>query len=300
MHTLLVIIGPTGIGKTELSIRLAKDLKTEIISADSRQIYHPLSIGTAIPSPEQLNTVKHYFIHTQSIHSYYNVSMFEEEVLETLENLFRKKDIVVMAGGSMLYIDAICKGVDTMPNIPENIRQNLYRMLETEGLEKLTEELKSVDPIYAQRTDLKNPKRVVHALEMFYTTGKPFSSFHTSKQKARPFKIVKIGIHMERSKLYAQIDQRVDHMMKTGLLEEAKELYAYRDLNALNTVGYKELFDYFDGKHDLDEATRLIKRNTRHYARKQLTWFRKDPDIIWFDKNDYASILNCVMSNKAK
>jgi len=281
--TLVIILGPTGIGKTDLSIELALLFNTEIISSDSRQIFSELSIGTAIPDSHQLNTVKHHFVQSHSIHNYFNASNYEIEVLKQLENLFSEKDIVIMTGGSMLYIDVVCNGIDDLPDIDPKIREEITIRFKNEGIEPLRTELKRIDPEYYAIADLKNHKRIIHALEVFYMTGKKYSSFRTNPQKKRDFRIIKIGLNTNRELLHSRINQRVDKMISDGLVEEAKTLYPFKNLNSLNTVGYKELFDYFDNEISLETAIELIKRNTRRYARRQLTWFNKDKTINWFD-----------------
>lgn len=289
--TLIIVLGPTGIGKTSLSIQIASNLNTEIISADSRQIYKELCIGTAVPNSQELHTVKHNFIQTHSIHSYYNASMYEQEALNIIKNRFSKTDNLVMAGGSMLYIDVVCNGIDDLPEIDFTVRKELETRLEKEGIESLRLELQKIDPIYYNSVDLKNHKRILHALEVFYITGKPYSSFRTNTKKQRDFNIIKIGLNTNRSVLHERINHRVDQMMKEGLLEEAKSVYPFKELNSLNTVGYKELFAYFDGEISLEKAIELIKRNSRRYARRQLTWFNKDKSIEWFDINETDQVI---------
>ncbi|HEY3390080.1 MAG TPA: tRNA (adenosine(37)-N6)-dimethylallyltransferase MiaA [Prolixibacteraceae bacterium] len=280
--TLLILLGPTGVGKTNLSIEVAKYFNTEIISCDSRQIYKEMRIGTAVPDQQTLDTITHHFIRSHSIHDYYNASKFEVEVLERLEYLFQNKDIILMTGGSMMYIDALCKGIDDLPEVDDELRQSLMARMETEGIESLRNELRYHDPLYYNEVDLRNPKRILHALEICLMTGKPYSSFRINQPKKRPFNIIKLGLNLDREVLYNRINQRVDAMFSEGLEEEAIGLYPFRQLNSLNTVGYRELFDYFDGKITLDEAREKIKANSRKYARKQLTWFRRDPEIKWF------------------
>lgn len=280
--TLLILLGPTGVGKTELSLEIAKYFNTEIISCDSRQIYKEMSIGTAVPDQRTLETVPHHFIRSHSIHDYYNASKFEVEVLERLELLFQKKDVVLMTGGSMMYIDALCKGIDDLPEVDGELRRSLMERMETEGIESLRNELRYHDPAYYNEVDLRNPKRILHALEICLMTGKPYSAFRINEPKKRPFNIVKLGINRDREVLYNRINDRVDTMFMNGLEKEAVDLFPFRHLNSLNTVGYRELFDYFDGKIMLEEAREKIKANSRKYARKQLTWFRRDPEITWF------------------
>jgi len=292
--TLLVLAGPTGVGKTALSIQIAKHFSTEIISCDSRQIFREMRVGTAVPPEEILTQVPHHFIHSHSIFEKYNASKFEAEILDLLPQLFEIHDIVVMTGGSMLYIDAVCKGIDDLPDIDPELRQNLKERMKKEGIASLRNELKLVDSDYYHEADLQNPVRIIHALEIFYTTGKSFSSQRTKTQKQRDFRIVKVCLNRERSELYGRINQRVDEMMHLGLEQEARRLYPHRHLNTLNTVGYREMFDYFDGGCTLEEAVEKIKANTRKYARKQLTWFRKDPEIQWFHPDQYQEMLNAL------
>lgn len=288
---LIVITGPTAIGKTMVSTEVAQYFKTEIVSADSRQLYREMSIGTAVPGQSELLEIKHHFIHSHSIHSYYNASRFEVEVLEKLNELFSYRNVVVMTGGSMLYIDAVCNGIDDIPAIDMQIRQNLIRQFETEGIESLRLTLKKLDPEYYLEVDLKNHKRLLHALEICIMTGKPYSSFRTQTQKERPFHIVKIGLNTDRKNLYERINLRVDQMVSAGLEEEARNLYRYRENNALNTVGYREWFEHFEGMTTKEEAIEKIKSNTRRYARKQLTWFKRDQRITWFDISETYRII---------
>jgi len=288
--TLIVIIGPTAIGKTELCIELAEALNTEIISADSRQIYKELNIGTAKPGKEELERVPHHFIGTKSIHDYYTAGMFELDVLELLEDLFKKHNQIIMTGGSGLYINAVCEGIDALPRVDPEIRNKLIEQYEKEGIQSLRHDLKKLDPDYYEIADLKNPKRLLKALEITVMTGKPYSSFLTRPKKERPFNILKIGLNKDREELYEAINKRVDKMIDEGLPEEAKELYKHKGANALNTVGYKELFDYFDGNITYQRAIELIKRNTRRYAKRQLTWFSKDEEIEWFHPDEKEKI----------
>jgi tRNA dimethylallyltransferase len=288
---LIVITGPTAIGKTKVSAEVAHFFKTEIVSADSRQLYREMNIGTAVPNQNELQGIRHHFIHSHSIHDYYNASRFEEEVTEKLKELFFICNAVVMTGGSMLYIDAVCKGIDELPAIDMQTRQNLIQKYETEGIECLRFMLKRLDPEYYKEVDLKNHKRLLHALEICIMTGKPYSSFRTRPQKQRPFHILKIGLNTDRKNLYERINQRVDQMIVAGLEEEARTLYPFRGNNALNTVGYREWFDHFDGLISEEEAIEKIKSNTRRYARKQLTWFKRDLDITWFDISDRSRII---------
>jgi len=295
--TLIVIIGPTGIGKTDLSIFLAKKLNTEIISADSRQFFKELKIGTAVPDDEQLKAVKHHFIGNKSIHDYYNASSFEFEVIDLLKELFQTKNQVIMVGGSGMYVDAVCKGIDDLPEIDMEIRNNLLEKFEKEGIEGLRFELKRLDPEYYKTVDLKNPKRLLKALEITIQTGKPYSTFRTQNVKKRDFNILKIGLNIEREKLYDRIEQRVDKMIENGLVEEARQFLPYKNLNSLNTVGYKELFPYLEGEYSLERAIELIKRNSRRYAKRQLSWFNRDKEINWFQPDEQDKILAFIKSS---
>lgn len=295
MKTLVVITGPTAVGKTQLCLDLAQRLGTPIINADSRQIYRDLKIGTAAPTEEQLRQVHHYFVGTLSLDEYYSASMYEQQTIALLEKLFQENDYALMTGGSMMYIDAVCHGIDDIPTVDEQTRETLKRRLQEEGLESLCEELKRLDPEHYEVVDLQNPRRVVHALEICLMTGNTYTSYRKAERKERPFKIIKIGLTRPREELYQRINSRVDQMMEQGLLEEAQQLYPQRHLNALNTVGYKELFNYMDGIWTLDEAVERIKGNTRRYARKQLTWFKKDSDVIWAHPTNISDIFHyCV------
>ena len=281
--TLLVLVGPTGVGKTELSLQLAERLCTPIISADSRQLYADLPIGTAAPTPQQLGRVKHYLVGTLQLTDYYSAARYEEEVLKLLHDLFTTHHTVLLTGGSMMYIDAVCKGIDDIPTVDEETRRTLLDRYQAEGLDRLSDELRLLDPDYYRTVDLKNPKRVIHALEICYMTGRPYSSFRTASVKQRPFRIIKVGLRREREALYRRINQRVEQMVEQGLVEEAHRVMPYRHLNALNTVGYKEMFRYLDGEWSLSEAMAKIQQNSRIYSRKQMTWFKRDPDIHWID-----------------
>lgn len=291
MNTLIVLLGPTGVGKTELSLRVASHVGSPIISADSRQLYKELVIGTAAPTAEQLARVKHYFVGTLSLTDYYNASQFEEEVLICLENLFQSTSNVVMTGGSMMYIDAVCNGIDELPTVSQEIRTNLMKRFEVEGLDPIREDLKRLDPQHYNEVDLNNYKRVIHALEICLMTGRPYSELRTNTKKTRPFRIIKIGLTRDREELCDRINARVDQMMRDGLLEEARHVYPYKHLNSLNTVGYKEMFNYLDGEWPLDFAIEKIKRNSRVYARKQMTWFKRDKEINWFHPDNIEGIL---------
>lgn len=293
-HTLIVLIGPTGVGKTELSLSIAEHFQTCILSADSRQLYQELKIGTAAPTPSQLARVPHHFVGTLGLTDYYSAAQYEADVLEKLEELFQHNDTVVLTGGSMMYVDAVCKGIDDIPTVDKETRELMLQRYEEEGLETLCAELKILDPEYYQIVDLKNPKRVIHALEICYMTGKTYTSFRTQKHKERPFRIIQIGLTREREELYDRINRRVDEMMQEGLLEEAKSVYQFKHLNSLNTVGYKEIFNYLDGEWSLDFAIEKIKQNSRIYSRKQMTWFKRNPNIQWFHPEQKEEIMNYI------
>lgn len=292
--TLIVLIGPTGIGKTDLSLNIAEHYNTEIISADSRLLYADLKIGTAAPTPEQLARVKHHFVGTLQLTDYYSAAQYEAEVMKKLDELFKRHNVIVLTGGSMMYVDAVCKGIDDIPTVDEETRKTLMQHYENVGLERLCAELKILDPEYYDIVDKKNPKRVIHALEICYMTGQTYTSFRTSQTKERPFNIIKVGLRREREELYARINKRVDIMMEDGLLEEAKSVYQYKDLNSLNTVGYKEMFKYLDGEWKLPFAIEKIKQNSRIYSRKQVTWFKRDTDITWFHPDDTDNIMSFI------
>jgi len=294
MKNLIIILGPTGVGKTDISIEIAKFLNTEIISSDSRQIYKELKIGTAVPSDLQLNTVKHYFIASKSIFDYYNASMYEFEVLDLLDKLFENNDNVLLVGGSGMYIDAVCKGIDDLPTIDAEVRQTLNQKFEDEGIESIRIMLKKIDPEYYSKVDLRNSKRILKGLEVSIMTGKPYSSFLKHSSKVRNFNIIKIGFDRNREELHNIINKRVDKMLEEGLLQEAEQFYQYKKLNSLNTVGYREIFDYMDNVHNFETAIELIKRNTRRYARRQLTWFHKDKDIKWFNPENKTEVFEFV------
>lgn len=294
--TLIVLIGPTGVGKTELSLRIAEHFNTHIISSDSRQLYADLKIGTAAPTREQLQRVPHHFVGTLQLTDYYSAAQYESEVLAVLEGLFKQHNTVLLTGGSMMYVDAICKGIDDIPTVDAETRQLMLQRYEQEGLEQMCAELKLLDPEYYKIVDLKNPKRVIHALEICYMTGKTYTSFRTQQAKERPFRIIKIGLTRERPELYERINRRVDLMIEEGLVEEAKAVYPQRHLNSLNTVGYKEIFKYLDGEWDLPFAIEKIKQNSRIYSRKQMTWFKRDKDILWFHPDQEEEILACLHS----
>jgi tRNA dimethylallyltransferase len=296
--TLIVVTGPTAVGKTKLCLDIAKHFDIPIINADSRQIYRELRIGTARPTEEELREVKHYFVGTLGLEDYYSASLFEQQVLELLDKLFIDSDYALMTGGSMMYIDAVCDGIDDIPTIDDETRSTMKRRLAEEGLEKLCGELQRLDPEYYEIVDRQNPKRVVHALEICTMTGRTYTSFRKREKKQRPFRIVKIGLNREREELYNRINARVDQMMENGLLKEAETMYPRRALNALNTVGYKELFEYFNGRWPLEEAIERIKGNTRRYARKQLTWYKKDPQIKWFHPDQKEEIIHDILQQE--
>ncbi len=295
--TLIVLIGPTGVGKTELSLRIAEQYQTSIVSSDSRQLYTNLKIGTAAPTPEQLQRIPHYLVGTLQLTDYYSAAQYETEALSILEQLFAQRDVVVLTGGSMMYVDAICKGIDDIPTVDSETRELMLRKYDEEGLDSLCAELKLLDPEYHRVVDLKNPKRVIHALEICYMTGTTYTSFRTQQVKQRPFRIVKIGLTRDREELYQRINQRVDQMMEEGLLDEARSVYPYRHLNSLNTVGYKELFQHIEGVWELPFAIEKIKQNSRIYSRKQMTWFKRDPDIRWFHPDQETEIRSYLNEN---
>lgn len=293
-HTLIVLIGPTGVGKTELSLSIAEHFHTSILSSDSRQLYADLKIGTAAPTPEQLARVPHHFVGTLKLTDYYSAAQYEADVMKKLEELFSLNEVVVLTGGSMMYVDAICKGIDDIPTVDKETRELMLQKYAEEGLDHLCAELKLLDPEYYQIVDLKNPKRVIHALEICYMTGKSYTSFRTQSTKKRPFRIIKIGLTREREELYERINRRVNEMLDAGLLEEVKAVYPYKELNSLNTVGYKELFKYLDGEWTLEFAIEKIKQNSRIYSRKQMTWFKRDNEIHWFHPDQKEEIMNYI------
>jgi tRNA dimethylallyltransferase len=280
---LLVLLGPTGVGKTELSVSLAEYWGCPIISADSRQLYKGLTIGTAAPTEEQLARVKHYMVGSLDVQDYYSASEFESDTLNLISELYQSNDILILTGGSMMYIDALCKGIDDVPTIDEKLRKEVYDLYEREGLEPIRSQLKILDPEFYNQVDLKNYKRVIHALEVCLMTGKPYSSFRTNIVKQRPFEIIKVGLMRDREELYERINSRVDQMIEDGLLVEAEQFYPLKHYNSLNTVGYKELFKYMDGEWDKDFAIEKIKQNSRIYSRKQMTWFKRDKEILWIN-----------------
>ena len=293
-NTLVVVTGPTGVGKTALAIRLAHDLGTEIVSADSRQIFRDIPIGTAAPTAQEQATVKHHFVGMLSLDEYYSAARFEEDVLGLLPSLFKKSPYVVMCGGSMMYVDAVCKGIDSLPTISDEVRRDVASRLERDGADAMREELRRLDPDYYVQVDLHNMKRVAHAVEICLQAGLPYSQLRTNTVKDRPFRIVKIGVNMPREQLFERINHRVEAMIEAGLVEEVRRVYPLRHLNSLNTVGYKELFAWMDGTMDFRTAIARIQKNTRVYAKKQLTWYAKDPDIRWVSPDDYEEVVRLV------
>jgi len=311
VKTLLVVTGPTAVGKTALCLELARHYGIPVINADSRQIFRDMKIGTAAPAEAQLRQVRHFFVRELGLDEYYSASMYEQQVLALLERLFQTSDYALLAGGSMMYIDAVCNGIDDIPTVDDETRALMKRRLADEGLEALCEELRRLDPDHWAVVDRKNPRRVVHALEICHMTGRTYTSFRVKDERlkmkddrydytsltspsGRPFRIVKIGLNRPREELYERINRRVDQMMEQGLLDEARRLLPYRHLNALNTVGYKEMFAYLDGIWSLDEAVERMKGNTRRYARKQLTWFKRDPMVRWFSPDQKEDIINYI------
>jgi len=292
--TLITIVGPTAVGKTALAIKIALKYNTEIISADSRQVYRELNIGTAKPTEEQLALVRHHFINYLNIEEAFSAGEFEKKALETLTKIFIDADIAIMCGGSGLYVNAVCHGIDEIPEVNPHLRDDLVAVFEEKGLAPLTRELKLSDPEYYQQVDGKNPQRVIRALEVIRSTGKPFSNFRAKKIPSRPFNIIKLGLELDRHELYNKIDQRMDMMIENGLFKEAKKLLHLKHLNALQTVGYKEVFGYLDGGYDKNEAIRLLKRNSRRYAKRQMTWFKKDKEVKWFNASDGEAIMNYI------
>lgn len=283
MKTLVVLIGPTGVGKTELSLSLAEHLQCPILNADSRQIFKDIEIGTAAPTADEMARVKHYFVHTLPLDSYYSAAQYEEDVLKILGEVFAEGDVAIMSGGSMMYVDAVTKGIDDIPTVDDEVRSLIAHRLATEGLDPLLAELKILDPSYYEVVDHHNHKRVVHALEICYMTGATYSSLRVNKVKERPFRIIKFGLMRERASLFSRINRRVDMMMQQGFMDEAQRVYHLRHLNSLNTVGYKELFNVIDGTWELPMAVERIKKNTRVYAKKQMTWYKRDEDIHWLN-----------------
>ena len=286
MNTLVVITGPTGVGKTDTAISIAQALSAEIISADSRQLYHEIPVCTAAPTAEQQALVPHHFVGTLNLDEYYSAAQFESDVMQLLPQLFKRSPYAVMCGGSMLYIDAVCDGIDDIPTISDEIRNHVYAEYEEHGLEYMLNWLKELDPEHYDVVDKKNYKRVVHAVEICLQAGQTYTSLRTNKAKERPFRIIKIGLNLPREQLFDRINRRVEVMVESGLIEEARKVYPMRHLNSLNTVGFKELFNYFDGTWDYDTAIARIQKNTRVYAKKQLTWYAKDENMRWFAPGD--------------
>lgn len=297
MKTLITLQGPTGVGKTELSLRLAEFFDTCILNADSRQVYCDIPIGTAAPTEAERQRVPHHFVGMLALDDYYSAAQYESDVLQLLnDEVFFQKDVAILSGGSMMYIDAVCKGIDDIPTIDAETREMMRERYEREGLEPLAEELRLLDPDYYAECDIRNPKRVVHALEICYMTGRTYTSFRVRRKAHRPFRIIKVGLQREREELYARINQRVDSMMQDGWLDEARRVLPFRHCNSLNTVGYKELFKYLDGEWELDFALEKIRRNTRVYSRKQMTWFRRDEEVRWFHPEDENGILDYLQA----
>ena len=298
--TLIVLLGPTGVGKTELSLRMAEAFGCDIVSSDSRQIFREMKIGTAAPTEAELQRVRHHFIATQSIFDSYSAGQYEADALALLEQLFLTHPVQMLVGGSMMYIDALCKGMDDIPHVTPTLRANLRAEYEEKGLTWLQDALRKHDPIHFNRVDKQNHQRMLHALEVCIETGKPYSSFCTGQKKKRPFSIVKIGLNRPRAELYERINLRVDEMMNQGLLKEAMPLFEHRHLNSLNTVGYKELFRYMSGEWTLERAIEMIKQDSRHYAKRQLTWFNADPEINWFDPREIDKIIQFAQKTIAE
>lgn len=294
---LIVIVGPTAVGKTGVAIQVADHFHTEIVSADSRQIYKELTIGTAKPSEVELQQVPHHFINTHSIHNEYNAAQFAEEALALIYKLFEKHDYLIICGGSGLYVKALLEGFDDIPEVADEVRDQLIEEFEDKGLLWLQNKMRELDPGYFQKIDQKNPVRLMRALEVKLSTGKSISSFQTITKKEHPFSIVKIGLELDRAELYKRIDERMDQMIALGLFEEAHQLVPHRNLNALQTVGYREIFEYLDGKYDREEAVRLLKRNSRRYAKRQVTWFKRDEEIVWFRPDQFNELLSVIQTN---
>ncbi|WP_342645727.1 tRNA (adenosine(37)-N6)-dimethylallyltransferase MiaA [Mucilaginibacter sp. CSA2-8R] len=297
---LISVVGATSVGKTAAAIQLANHYQTEIISADSRQFFREMSIGTAKPSAIELAQAPHHFINSHQVTNAFNVGDFEKQGLATLKHIFEKHSIAIMAGGSGLYVNAIINGFDELPPVRPEVREALNQLLATEGLQVLQQKLLKADPVYYQQVDLNNPQRLIRALEVYESTGKPYSSFRKGSLSKRDFNIVKIGLDLPREELYTRINQRVDTMLADGLIDEVKALTQYRHLNALNTVGYSEIFDYLDGKTDLATAVALVKQNTRRFAKRQLTWFKKDKDIHWFNPTNVSAIIDYIDTTVAR
>lgn len=295
-NILIVLLGPTSVGKTDISIAVARHFKCEIISADSRQFYREMKTGTAVPSDNQLAEIKHHFVRFISGEDYYSASLFERDVLKILPGLFARNNLVLMTGGSGMYIDAVCNGIDDIPDVDPLVRKKYMTKYKEEGIAGLRLALKIFDPEHYDKVDLKNPKRIIRALEICETTGRPYSSFLTKQKRERDFRIIKIGLERSREELYKRIDERVDEMIRNGLEDEARSLFEMRRLNALNSVGYRELFDFFEGKISRDKAIEVIKRNTRRYAKRQMTWWAKDKEIKWFSALQTDDIISYLES----
>jgi len=298
--TLLVILGPTGVGKTNISLQLAEHFACSIISSDSRQFYRELKIGTAAPTDTQLARVRHYFVGSHSIFDEYNAGHYEQDAIQLLDELFQKQDVVMLVGGSMMYIDAVCNGMDNIPTVDPEIRAYWQKQFADFGLEFIQDELKRLDPIHFVQVDIQNPKRIIHALEICSMTGKTYSDLRTGERKVRNFNILKIGLNRPRPELYERINARVDEMMANSLLHEAEQFYQFKHLNTLNTVGYKELYEYLDGNWSLDFAVNMIKQDSRRYAKRQMTWFNRDKEIRWFHPEDEAGIMEYVEEQTTK
>ena len=294
--TLIVILGPTAVGKTELSLRIAERFASPIVNADSRQIFRDIPVCTAAPTAEEQARVKHYFVGTRALDEYFSAAQYETEALRVIEEEFRSRDVLVLSGGSMLYIDAVVKGIDDMPDVEPEIRASVRRQYEAEGLDSILAQLRLLDPVYYDRVDKRNTQRVIHGVEMCLSTGKPFSSFHTGVRKERPFRILQIGLRRERPELYARIDRRVRLMMENGLIDEARRVFPLRHLNSLNTVGLKEMFLFFDGVYTLPQAEERICHNTHIYSKKQMTWFQRDDSIRWFHPDRMEDVISFINS----
>ncbi|UCS95618.1 tRNA (adenosine(37)-N6)-dimethylallyltransferase MiaA [Echinicola marina] len=296
---LVVVVGPTAVGKTNLCINLAKNFDTEIVSSDSRQFYREMQLGTAKPSEDELSEVRHHFVNNLSIFEDYDVRKFEKEALALMEKLFKSHDVLIMTGGSGLFVNAICEGFDDIPDIDPSIRENLNELYNKEGITAIQQKLKELDPEYYTAVDINNPQRLIRGCEVSLGTGKPFSSYRIKKKVNRPFEIIKVGLERTREELYDRINYRMDLMVGAGLFDEAEKLFPYRELNALQTVGYSEIFGFLEGDYDKEEAIRLLKRNSRRYAKRQFTWFRRDDEIRWFSPEDEEGILAYIRSQIA-
>ncbi len=295
--TLIIIAGPTAVGKTDLCVKIAKLLDTDVVSADSRQFYRELAIGTAKPTIEEMAGVKHHFINSHSIQDYYSVGDFERDCLVVLEEIFQRKDVAILTGGSGMFIKMITDGIDEMPVADLDLRQNLAQRLDNEGLEVLADELKNLDPIYYQQVDIQNTQRVLRALEVCISTGQPFSSFRKNQKVERPFRMIKIALERSREELYARINKRMDMMLANGLEDEAKSVIDFREHYALKTVGYREIYEHLDGEYDREEMIRLLKRNSRRYAKRQITWFKNQDEFHWFDAKNEEEIMRFIKAH---